>query len=263
MSEQTQYQHGTFCWPELIAHDLDAAKKFYTAFFDWGTNEMPTGEGQVYVMAQVDGKNVGAMYKMMPEQREQGIPSNWLSYFSVDNVDEVAKKVSELGGTVMHGPADVPEAGRMALCLDPQGAAFALWQAGNHIGAQLINQHATLSWNECAVKDRKAGRDFYTQLFGWTSQDQDMGPNGIYTTFLNDGNMTAGLFELTEEMEGIPPHWMIYFAVDDCDAMAEKATSLGASLHVPPTDIPDIGRFSVVEDPQGAVFSIIQLAPMP
>jgi uncharacterized protein len=59
-------------------------------------------------------------------------------------------------------------------------------------------------------------------------------------------------------MEGVPPHWAVYFAVDDCDAAAEKAKGLGATLRMPPTDIPNVGRFAVIQDPQGAFFSIFK-----
>jgi predicted enzyme related to lactoylglutathione lyase len=99
--------------------------------------------------------------------------------------------------------------------------------------------------------------EFYCELLGWNAQIEKM-EDMDYTVFSTSHGPVAGMLQMTAEWEDIPAHWMIYFAVADCDAMAEKATSLGAQVCVPPTDIPNVGRFSVITDPQGAVFSIMQ-----
>ena len=77
--------------------------------------------------------------------------------------------------------------------------------------------------------------------------------------FMNRERPAGGMFEIQKEWGEVPPNWVVYFAVDDCDASAEKATSLGAKVLSPPTDVPEIGRFSVLQDPHGAAFAIIKL----
>jgi predicted enzyme related to lactoylglutathione lyase len=260
MQETPTYAPGTFCWVELGTSDGEAAKKFYTGLFDWGFADSPMGPDMVYTILKQDGKDVGALYKMGPEMASMGIPPHWLSYVSVANVDESAAKVKELGGTVMKEPFDVGEVGRMSVIQDPTGAAFALWQAGTNAGAQVVNVPNSFCWNELATPDTAKAGDFYSGLFGWTRNTQDMGEMQ-YTSFMNGERPAGGMYSPTPEMGPIPPNWLVYFAVADTDATAKQATDLGASTIVPPSDIPGIGRFSVIQDPQGAVFGIIKLNP--
>ena len=111
-------------------------------------------------------------------------------------------------------------------------------------------------WHELATTDTSRARDFYSRLFGWKSSEMEMGPGFTYTTFKHGGRDAAGMFTMAgPDWEGKPPHWMVYIGVDDVDAMANKAQQLGGTICVPPTDIP-VGRFSVLQDPTGAVISI-------
>jgi predicted enzyme related to lactoylglutathione lyase len=258
MAEFTNYQPGTFCWVDLATTDAAGAKEFYGQFFGWELTDMPAGPDSVYTMAQLQGKTVAGLYTLNEQQQEQGLPPHWMSYISVSNAEEVAARAKSLGGQVLDEPFDVMEAGRMGVIQDPTGAVVALWQPGQHIGSQVANLPGSFTWNELATTDTEAAGKFYTRLFGWSTQVQEM-PQTTYTSFLNGERMNAGMLQMTEEWGDIPPHWMVYFAVEDCDASAEKATSLGAKVHVPPTDIPPVGRFAVIEDPQGAVFTIIKL----
>jgi uncharacterized protein len=256
MQEAPTYAPGTFCWVELGTTDGEAAKKFYTGLFDWDFTDNPMGPGMVYTMLKKDGKDVGALYKMGPEM--QGIPPHWLSYVSVKNVDESTAKAKGLGGTALKDPFDVADVGRMSVIQDPTGAVFALWQAGTHSGASIVNVPDSFCWNELATPDTTKAGDFYSGLFGWGKKVQDMGEMQ-YTSFLNGERQAGGMYKPTPEMGEIPPNWMVYFAVADADAKAQKAKDLGATLIVPPSDIPGVGRFSVIQDPQGAVFGIIKL----
>jgi predicted enzyme related to lactoylglutathione lyase len=150
------------------------------------------------------------------------------------------------------------DAGKMAVIQDPTGAVLSAWEPRAHSGAGLVNQHGTLIWNELATRDADTAAQFYMKLFDWDSQTQDM-PTGPYTSFLNGDRMAAGMLKMTEEWGDMPPHWMVYFGADDCDAVAAKAKELGGEVLVPPRDIPSVGRFAVLQDPQGAAFSIISL----
>jgi predicted enzyme related to lactoylglutathione lyase len=262
MQETPEYKPGTFCWVELGTTDGEAAKKFYTELFGWSSTDSPIGPGMVYTLLKLDGRDVGALYKMPPEMTSHGVPPHWMSYVSVASADESAAKAKELGATLMKEPFDVFDVGRMAVIQDPTGAMFAIWQAGTHKGSASVNITNSLCWNELATPDVDKAGDFYTSLFGWGKKVQQMGPM-TYTSFMNGDRPAGGMYKPTPEMGDIPPHWLPYFAVDDADAMVKKAESLGAKTCAPPMDIPDTGRFAILQDPQGAAFAIIKLANPP
>jgi predicted enzyme related to lactoylglutathione lyase len=184
-----------------------------------------------------------------------GIPPHWQSYVTVADVDATAAAVPKAGGTVLAGPFDVMDAGRMAVLADPTGAVIAAWQPKNHIGAELVNEHGTLTWNELMSPDIPKASKFYKAVFGWDAETSE-GQGMTYTEFKLDGQSIAG--GMAPPMEGIPPVWGVYFAVDDADATMAEATKRGATVLNGPIDIP-IGRFAVMMDPQGAVFSVIKL----
>jgi uncharacterized protein len=258
LQETTEFKPGTFCWVELATSDNEAAKTFYTKLFGWTYVDNPMGPDMVYTMLKLNGKDVGGLYKMMPDQEAQGIPPNWLSYVSVANADEAAEKAKVAGGTILQKPFDVSTIGRMAVLQDPTGAVFALWQAGTHPGAGIYNVPSSFTWNELMTTDTQKAGDFYSTLFGWTKDVQNFGPLE-YTMFKNGERGAGGMLKITPEMGPIPPNWLVYFAVEDCDATAQKTTELGGSIMKPADDIPGVGRFAVLLDPQGAAFAIIKL----
>ncbi len=258
MSEITQHPAGTFCWVELATSDAPAAEKFYTRLFGWRTNKNPMGPDSFYYMFQIDGKDAAALYQLWGEQKAQGTPPHWGCYVAVRSADESAKKAAALGAKILKESFDVFDVGRMAFIADPTGATLAFWQAKKHIGVGVVNQPGAMCWNELATNNDEVARRFYSQLFGWGVETQPM-PQGPYTIFTNGGQRVAGMLKMTAEWGNMPPNWMTYFNVADCDASAAKAKSLGGKLAVPPTDIPGVGRYAAVQDPQGAVFSIVKL----
>ena len=260
MQETPEYKPGTFCWVELGTTDGEAAKKFYTELFGWTFNDSPVGPGMVYTMLLLNGKDIGALYQMPPEMTSQAIPPNWLSYAAVSNADESAAKAKELGATLMKEPFDVMTVGRMAVVQDPTGAVFAIWEGRDHKGASVVNVPGALVWNELATTDKTRAGDFYSGLFGWKLDAQTFGPLE-YTIFQNGDKGAGGMFQITPEMAGLPSHWLVYFSVDDCDAKVKKATELGASVMKPADDIPGVGRFAILKDPQGAAFAVIKTEP--
>ena len=252
MTEKTKYSPGDFCWTELSTSESDAASRFYTSLFGWTTDPRPIGEGQPpYVMLLKDGKEAAALFQ------NPSVHPHWGSYVSVASADESARKAKSLGATIVAEPFDVMDVGRMAVIKDPQGAVFSVWQAKRHIGARVINEPGAMCWNELYTPDADASQKFYSALFDWK-----MKVSPEYTeAHTASGEATAGMMETKGRLEGMPPNWMPYFAVADCDASAKKAESMGARIHHPPTDIEKVGRFSVMGDPQGAGFAIIQLLP--
>ena len=259
MQEVTKYPAGTFSWADLATTDAAGAKQFYTELMGWTAHDIPIGPDSFYTMLQLEGHDVAALSQMSEEQQSQGMPAMWNSYVTVENADESAEKAAALGGTVMMAPFDVFDSGRMAVVQDPAGAVFSIWQAKSHIGAKLVNIPGTLAWNELATTDVAQAKSFYNQLFGWETTTQAMSNGMEYTSIMNNGRPNGGIMQISEEWGDVPPHWMVYFCVTDCDASVEKAKSLGANIHVPPQDIPDVGRFSLIQDPQGAALTLIQL----
>jgi uncharacterized protein len=262
MAEVTRHEPGTFCWVELGTTDPAAAKAFYQSLLDWETEDMPAGE-ITYTIARRRGKDVAGIYALPPEQRAQGVPPHWLSHVATDNADETVQRAEQLGATVAMPPFDVMDVGRMALLHDPSGALVSVWQPRRHIGAALINEHGALCWNELLTRDPDAARAFYTALFGWTPTERDMGPMGTYTVFKLGDRQVAGMMRLPSDFGEAPSQWGVYFAVDDVDVRADKAKERGAAITVPPSDIPDVGRFSMLLDPQGAALAMITLDPAP
>lgn len=258
MSERTEYKPGTFCWADLVTTDTASAKRFYTSLFGWEATDVPAGPS-VYTMFRQDEKDVCALYELSAEMAKQGVPAHWQSYASVANVDESAAKATELGGNVIAPPMDVMEAGRMAVVQDPTGAHFALWQANKNIGAGIVNEPFALCWNELLTRDTEAAVKFYAGLFGWTTNQSTSPMGAVYTGFKNGNDLAGGMLEIRPEWGPVPPNWVVYFSVDNCDAIIEKATGLGAKAVMPAMDIPEVGRICQLHDPLGAYFAIIQL----
>jgi predicted enzyme related to lactoylglutathione lyase len=250
---------GSFSWAELGTSDTKAAKGFYGGLFGWTPNDMPMGPDQVYTMFEIDGKPVGAMYQLDKNMRAMGIPPHWMLYVTVANADETAARIPGLGGKVMKEPFDVFDAGRMAVIQDSTGATFCIWQANKHIGALRIDEVNTLCWSELLTTDKPKALDFYSKLFGWSMKTNPSDPHQ-YTEISNQGKPIGGIMQILKEWGNMPSNWSPYFMVATVDATAAKAQQSGGSLRMPPTDIPNTGRFSTIADPQGAVFSIFQPA---
>ena len=257
MPEVTKHLQGSFCWIELGTSDADGAKKFYSELFGWTASDVPAGPDMVYTMLKLNGKDVGALYKLTEQHKTQGVPPHWLSYISVDSADESAERAQQLGGKVVMAPFDVMDVGRMAMVQDPAGATFAIWQARKHEGVGIKGEPGALCWNELATTDTSKAKEFYTRLFGWSAREGDVA--GAYTKWLLDGVPIGGMMEIQPEWGNVPPHWTPYIQVADCDATADKVKAFGGGLTMPPTDIPKVGRFAAIQDPQGAMISIVKL----
>jgi predicted enzyme related to lactoylglutathione lyase len=259
MPEYTEHVPGTFCWVDLATTDAQGGKKFYSELFGWTAKEEPAGAESVYVRFSQAGKSVAALYSMSQEMRDQNIPPHWLSYVSVVDADETAARARELGGMVQMDPFDVFDVGRMTVIQDPSGAHFAIWQPKKHKGAELRNEPVSLCWNEVLTNDVDKAGEFYTKLFGWRAETENYG-DFDYTMFMVGDQAAGGMMAIQEEMGDIPPHWAIYFAVEDCDVTSKRARELGGKVLVTPQDIQGVGKFAFIEDPQEAVFAIIKMA---
>jgi predicted enzyme related to lactoylglutathione lyase len=258
-TQKTTHAPGTFCWPELSSTDQAAAEKFYTGLFGWTIKQTPMGPDSHYSIFLKGDESVGAVTQMDKGQKDQGVPSHWLSYVSTADLNASVEKAKALGGTVVAGPFPVMELGSMAVLTDPTGAAFALWQAQQHPGITAFNEDNTLAWTELMTGDTGKAATFYTGLFGWGTEKF---PGGMdYTLWKRGSENAGGMMPLTEEMQGIPPHWLVYYGVADADATVAKAQGLGGSVAVPAWDVKGVGRIAILKDPTGAVFAIIKGDP--
>lgn len=259
MAVVTKHEPGSFCWPELATSDAGGAKTFYKGVFGWDANDAPAGPDMVYTTLVRSGKSVGALYGQGPQ--EKGVPPHWNIYVAVASADDTAKKAKALGGKVLLEPFDVMEHGRMAVIEDKQGAKICIWEAKNHIGAERVNEPGALCWAELDTNDTNSAGSFYTALFGWGKKGGGEAANQTaYTEWQQGGKSIGGMMTIPKEWGPVPPNWLVYFASADVDATAKKAGELGGAAVVPPTDIPDMGRFAVLRDPQGAVFAVFRPA---
>lgn len=261
MSTMTQHATGMFCWTQLGTHDPEQSKTFYSGLFGWSFEDTNI-DGTTFTLVKKNGKDVGGLYRLLREQSDRGIEPSWEPFVAVENADRATAKVRESRGKVLAEPSDVLDHGRFAAFEDPTGAAFLVWQAKKQIGSEIVNEVGSMCWNELITHDSARAGEFYRQVFGWTLEPQStpMPMGGTYTVFKKNGAQAGGMIQATQQMRLTHPYWMVYFGVDDCDRSAANAERLGGKKRMPPTDIPDIGRFAVLSDPQGAYFSIIAMS---
>lgn len=251
-------QHGMFGWTDLMSSDPEDARAFYHELFGWRAQGPPEHPGEGYTLFFQGEDLVAGMAAMPPEMRESGAPSVWISYIVVDGVDEVVERVPSLGGRVLRAAMDVGESGRMALIADPSGGQVALWQAGTHAGATLFNEPHAMAWNELQTRDTRAACNFFTELLGWSWDHMENPGVGTYHVCKVGDRPNGGVMTMPPNVpDQVPPYWTVYFAVEDVDAMTERARELGGKVWVEPMDI-EVGRFSVVADRQGGGFTLFQ-----
>ncbi len=239
---------------DLGTSDPAAASSFYGALFGWTRQELGPEAGG-YSLVRMHGKDVGGIGPMMDPKQTPA----WSVYLATTDADETAAKVAENGGRIVTSPMDVMDQGRMATFIDPTGAAFSVWEPGETTGAEVIDEPGAMSWAELMTSDLNAAKHFYPAVFPVGVRDVAMPEGGTYSLLETGGESVAGAMEIPPSMGSMPSHWSVYFAVDDCDATADRAISLGGSEHMRQDSM--AGRFASLTDPQGASFSIITPNP--
>jgi predicted enzyme related to lactoylglutathione lyase len=245
---------GDFCWINILTPEPAAAMEFFAKVLGWTYFEMPGyGHGM-----QVDGRNIGGLFDLNGPGCPPGLPPCIGVMVKVDNVDKTCERVTALGGSVKQ-TMDIEEQGRMAVCHDPNGANFDIWEPKKMSGTDADSSlHGSPSWSETLTTDVDKAREFYCNLFGWSAEVKHM-PGMDYTVFRNEGTDIAGLMAIPHP--DIPPHWGTYFTVNDANEAARVAQENGATIFVPPMDIPGIGRFCGIISPQGVRFFAIKYLP--
>jgi|JRYL01.1.fsa_nt_gb predicted enzyme related to lactoylglutathione lyase len=246
---------GRFVWHDLMTTDGAKAQAFYASLFDWQVQEVPM-QGCVYRMVHCGPGPIGGIVE------EKAIPvSHWMPYLAVENVDAAAAKVTELGGSVCVPPTDIPQTGRFSVVADPTGAYFSLYTGlpGSEGADPNLPVPGRVCWNETYSTDDDKAQAFYTALVGWQAQPLDMGPAGIYRVQMLGDKQAGGLMK--HPMPGMPSCWVVYFFVEDLAAATQKAKGLGASAMMEMIPIPNVGQFSMLTDPTGAMFALFQASP--
>lgn len=248
----TKRPAGEPTWLDLATPNLEGAKTFYHQLFGWDYMDTGADFGH-YNMAMAQGHNVAGIGPIWPPDSPQ--PSAWTIYFASDDIAADAARVKTLGGQVMVEPMVIADSGSMAICVDPTGAVFGLWQANQHIGSAVENEHGAMTWFEVNTRDSAAACEFYSKLLNVNVNRME----GMDYHMLQRGDqMLAGIQQMDANWEGIPPHWNGYFAVNDADATVARTVAAGGQVRVPAFDIP-YGRMAILTDPYGATFSIVKL----
>jgi len=245
---------GRFVWYDLMTNDVAKASEFYGGLFGWQLVEQDMGEFGKYQMIFLGETAVGGMVAI---EAGREIPTHWMAYATVENVDVACERAIALGGRV-HMPAmDIPEVGRFAVISDPQGGSIAPFTFGGEAPDECegMPPDGMFCWTELLSGDPEEARRFYGEIFGWGFGEMDMGEMGAYWVLKRGEVGCGGIMQLPPDAPH-GTHWMNYIAASDVDAVAAKAENLGAKIFVPPSNIPNVGRFSVLADPTGALFAL-------
>jgi predicted enzyme related to lactoylglutathione lyase len=269
--ERDGYIPGVPCWVDTTEPDPEGVLPFYTALFGWEfENAVPEGS-EAYFIGRIRGGAVAAV-----GSSPEGAPpmATWNTYVSVQSADATVNRVRDAGGAVLLDPFDAMDAGRMAVLADPEGAAFCVWEAKEHPGATVVNEHGALNFNGLATRDTEAAKAFYGAVFGWRTLSL---PFGLLWTLPGYGDhleeRNPGLREQMAQMGGpdgfidvvaaidpiaaddsvTPPHWSVTFGTDDAESTASTAREQGGEVVAGPFDVP-WSRRVVIKDPRGATF---------
>jgi predicted enzyme related to lactoylglutathione lyase len=280
MPERDGYIPGVPCWIDTSQPAPEAAVDFYSGLFGWEFEDvMPPGSEGKYFIGRLHGGDVAAVGSIPDAAPPMAM---WNTYVWVESADDTASAVRDAGGAVVMEPFDVMDAGRMAVFTDPEGAAFCAWQAKQHRGARVVNEHGSLNFNGLATRDIEAAKSFYGSVFGWTTLalggGAEMWTLPGYGDYLEQDNsdlrkqmaeldapkgfedVVASINPIPDDQPDTPAHWNVTFAVDDADATAARATELGGNVIVPPFDAPWV-RMTIINDPQGAMFIASKFVP--
>jgi predicted enzyme related to lactoylglutathione lyase len=278
MPKRDRYPAGVPCWIDSARPDAEAAVAFYRGLLGWEmADQMPPGASETYFEAKVDDGLVAAIGSW-----DNGLPGvAWTTYIAVDDADSAAERVRRAGGRVIVAPHDVLDAGRMAMCADPEGATFAVWQAEAHVGAEVVNAPGSWNWSNLVTADIDAAKRFYAAVFGWEFDPIEMGGETSYSVVVPgygdylesidpgvrarhaQGGAPARFTDTVawlEPMDRGGPRWHVTFTVHDADDVAARSPALGGEVLVEPFDIP-WQRITVIRDPHGATFTASQFKP--
>ena len=252
MPERTSHKPGTLSWADLATTDQEGAKAFYGGLFGWEYEDVPVGEGQTYSMAKLGGRSAAAMATQQPDETAAGIPPHWNVYVTVDDVDAVSVSAAEEGGTVWPGRStcSTPGACRSSLIRTARSCA-----CGRRARASAPRSSTSRARWPGRTPRRRTRRPRRASTSRCSAGDfEQMSEEPPYWVISNDERSNGGM---TVPPPGVPSNWFPYFAVDDVDAAIEQAKDAGGNPFIGPIDVPNGGRFALIQDPQGAAFAVL------
>lgn len=287
MVQRTTYVHGELCWADVQTPDIAAAKSFYAAVFGWRFEDLPTPDGRSYAQAFIDSDIVAVVAPQNPAQQQAGTPAQWNVYIAADNARIVAQETPHAGGAVEFGPEEVGDSGVMVFLHPPGGGTTGVWQAGTHAGCRRRNEPGAFAWAELLTPEPRAAVGFFQQLFGHEVTEYPQDDGGTYTALIVNGAEVAGIAPepLIEdegtEQEGAEQEkaregaeravgpdsaevrarrgWQVYFGVSSVKEAVLAAVAAGAEVLVEPEFAEDGGTIATLKDPQGGVFSVLEV----
>lgn len=245
------YDYGKFVWFELMTKDVEKAVAFYPETMPWKIAQTPMQDGSKYSMIAVGEAGVGGFLTPAVD-----MPTHWVSYVSVEDVDATAKKIEAAGGTLHADAFDVPGVGRIQPASDPHGGGFCLFKAETG-DPPAVEGPGSFHWNELWTQDPKVSIRFYESVFGYSHDEMEM-PDGKYYVFMDGEQPRGGM--LKAPSSDVPTMWLQYVTVEDCDATVARAKGNGAAVVADPVDAEGVGRFAILRDPLGGMIGVIKPA---
>jgi predicted enzyme related to lactoylglutathione lyase len=259
---RSETDEGNFIWYELITPDPEGAKAFYDAVVGWNIGQGVAEYNGYRMIQRSDGGNAGGVLPLTDEMRQHGAHPIWLGYINVDDVDQSVASIESAGGKALLPATDIPNVGRIAMVADPQGAPFYVMKpippADKPDGKSDVfspDQPGRVGWNELSTSDPVAARKFYTERFGWGSDEfMDMGEMGEYRFLEKDGTRIGALCGM---MPSQHPKWRYYFRVPSIAKAKAAAEQGGGTIAMGPHQVPTGDWIVIGADPQGAEFALV------
>jgi predicted enzyme related to lactoylglutathione lyase len=260
MTVRTGYAAGEVCWTDLQTRDVEAAKAFYSAVFGWRYEDLPTPDGRSYAQAFLGDGLVTVIAPQPPQQEAAGAAGQWNVYFAVADARDLAAELAHSAGTLEFGPETVGGTGVMVFFAPPGGGTTGAWQAGSHFGAARSQEPGALAWAELLTPEPQAAVGFFQQLLGHEVTEYPQDDGGTYTTLMVNGTEVAGIAPLPADDDGTrKAGWQVYFGVSKVTDAVEAAVAAGVAVLVEPEDSEDAGIIATLQDPQGGVFSLVEV----
>ena len=260
MTTRTGFTEGEICWTDLQTSDVAAAKAFYAAVFGWRFEDLPTPDGRSYAQAFLGEDLVTVIAPQNPQQLAAGAPGQWNVYFASSDAQELAADLVHAGGTLEFGPEDVGGTGVMVFFAPPGGGTTGAWQAGSHAGTARSAEPGTLAWAELLTPEPQSAVGFFQQLFGQDVTEYPQDDGGKYSTLMVNGVEVAGIAAVPADAEGtLEPGWHVYFGVSSVAGAVAAAEAAGGTVLIAPDGAEEAGTIATLEDPQGGVFSVLEL----
>jgi predicted enzyme related to lactoylglutathione lyase len=257
MGRRERYAPGAFCWVELETTDLVGSGRFYGELFGWEAREAPGTGADRAVELTLDGALVCGMRALSHRLLNEGVPPHWNAYVSVQSVDWMLGAARSFDGHVVADGYEDGDLARRGFIKDPTGAVLGFWEPRARQGAERVNDPGCFVWSELHTPDVDRASGFLRELFGWDIRPQRGNFDVPYLIVRNGDWLNAGILPFGPEEGDAPPHWLTYFTVTSCDAIAARAAGLGGHVLGGPRDV-SIGRIAVVRDPAGAVFALFE-----